>query len=305
LNERGNSAWQAWVGAAAFLLLIVVALLLKRPAPEPERPAPPPPAKARPVAPPPLDRAGLIAAAGRAANAWAIGAPPPDPGLAGRSFELRLPFGCAGPSDADPGVDSTGWRYDPETQTLRVTAALQTFTEAPLLAAIAAGAEFETAEGFWIERPWILADTCPRPVPAPLPPPAAAADAPVAPAADKGAGPAEVAADGSGEQAPTLAPAADPPVLGIVELSVPGAPRARRRDGQAYQLVRRIAPAELQAGQGFRLAISGRIEALPGRGAIGCHAATPDRRPRCLIFARIGRVAIENGTTGEVLAEWE
>lgn len=312
LSEPRNPAWQAWLGAAAFLLLIGVALMLKRPAEEPAQPAPPPPrAAASPVAPPPLDRAGLIAAAERAAHAWAIGAPPPDPDLAGRSFELRLPFGCDGPLDP-AAPEATGWRYDAATQTLRVAVSSQTLTGTDLLAAIAADAAFETAEGFWIARPWILTDACPRVPAAPGPQRDAGA------AAAGGSGPAEPveSAEPEGERPPAAAPPAAAsdamsgqpsvlPELGIVELSAPGAPRARRRDGQAYQLVRRMPAAELRAEQGFRLVISGRIEALPGRGAIGCHADTPERRPRCLIFARIARVTIENGVSGDVLAEWE
>lgn len=304
MNEPRHSAWQAWIAASGFVLLILFAFVLKRPGPEPAalpaRPAPPPAPSARPspVAPPPLDRAALIAAGHRAASAWATGAPPADGGLVGRSFTLRIPFSCAGPSAPD-ALAPMGWRYDAEAQTLRIRVAPQTFTDTKLLQAIAGTAEFETAEGFWIDRPWILSDACPTPPPPePAPAPEEAAPPDEAEAAE-----AEAEAGEEPAEAPTPAPPRQ--TLGLVELSAPGAPRARRRDGQAYQLVRKIAPDALRAEQGFRLVVEGRIEALPGQGALACHADRRDVPPRCLIFARIARVAIENGATGERLAEWE
>src|SRR5688572_18646717 len=79
------------------------------------------PAPDSPVLPrqPPLDRAGLFAAVARAASAEASGA---DDGSAqrmldGRQFELRLRFGCGGPS-AQLRDDWLGWSFDSERRTL-------------------------------------------------------------------------------------------------------------------------------------------------------------------------------------------
>lgn len=319
MNEPRHSAWQAWIAASGFVLLILFAFVLKRPSPEPRAapaPAPAPirsaPAANTPVAPPPLDRSALIEAARRAGSAWATGAPAPEAGLAGRSFRLSIPFGCEGPAEGET-MPAMGWRYDEAAETLRIRVAPQTFTDTPLLRAIVEDAEFETAEGFWVDRPWILSDACPARAPAEDVAVAAEADA-----AEQRASPKAVSDDaerggaGGGEagEGEAGAGAVEPPApsprqsLGIVELSAPGAPRARRRDGQAYQLVRRIAPDALAAERGFRLLVEGRIEAPAGQSALGCHAARRTLPPRCLIFARIARVAIENGTTGEMLGEW-
>ena len=112
-----------------------------------------------PVAEAPLDREALLLAAMRAASAFAAGADDSaeQRRLAGKRFELRLRFGCGGPDAADEG---RGWRFDAKQRTMRLKVAPDISGDDPVAAAIA-GDAFETIEGFWLRRPWLLTAVCP------------------------------------------------------------------------------------------------------------------------------------------------
>ena len=107
-------------------------------------------------------RADLIALASQASDALASGRPLPKAAadLAGQRFELRLPFGCRGPSDADSN-SSMRWRYDAEAKALRVHVAPVIWRGADLGASEDGSATGTIAEGFWISRPWTASETCP------------------------------------------------------------------------------------------------------------------------------------------------
>lgn len=132
--------------------------------PTPQPSAWPSPVVAEPPAPKQtLGRADLLAIARAAADAFASGQPAPSDlaALAGRRFDVRLPFGCHGP--ADPAAP-LGWTYDADAGTLRVRA-----TPARLVPAEWPGAA-EVIEGFWIDQPWRSAEGCAAASPAAAPP---------------------------------------------------------------------------------------------------------------------------------------
>ena len=287
MTDRRTSGWRAWAAAGIFVGLVVAGVLITRPAPEPAprpvaTPTPTPIIPAIPQPLPPLSRGDLIDAANLAASSFASGEQRPASDLPGRRFALSMPFGCAGPA-ADLKNVPTGWSYDADEGALRAKVTPEVWTEAPVLKAIAAGATFEAAEGFWIERPWQRTEACPAKVVAPQPGPI-------------------------GTPAPELEPTASPPArqtLGLVELFEPGTKREDRRNGRPYQAVKGIESGELPLDRGLRLVVEGRLVALANGHAIGCWSPSPDLRPVCMINVRFDRIAITGPTGEHVLAEWK
>lgn len=266
-------------GVGAALTLLAAGFLAGRgTAPEPEAVAPPPRAQApapsptlSPMAPAVLDRAALLAAARLAADAFAAGRSTPleVAAIAGRRVELRLPFGCSGPS----AVLNTpfGYRYDEAAQTLRVRVQ-PVLWEPTAWVPLQSVADVEAVEGFWVPRPWTTAETCP-------------ADARVA------AG----ASDAPDEQ-----------TLALAQFYGAGGSRVGRSRGDAFEATRRVAPEALQLAQGLRLRLTGRVTPAPGDGPIVCRAlGGPERRPTCLVSVSFAEIAIENPATGATLAAWD
>src|SRR3546814_12430280 len=66
-------------------------------------------------------------------------------------FELLLPFGCSGPSEAGTSLPMQ-WRYDEADGTLRVSVKPMMWSEADWN--LDDRASTAAAEGFWITRPW-------------------------------------------------------------------------------------------------------------------------------------------------------
>jgi hypothetical protein len=225
-----------------------------------------------PASPSVLGRTELIEAAARAASAFAAGqpAPPENIRLAGQRFALRLPFGCGGPVSDENELGPAGWFYDAETQTLRAQVTPEVWSETPWAVAGSGGRPFESAEGFWIARPWSPSDDCPA-----------------------------RRSDGApGQQA-------SPQTLGIARFFEPGAPRAERRNGAAYQLSKNVTPANAPGPSGLRLLIEGRLSVDPSRQPVGCWSATSENRPVCVFNARFDRIAITNPSGETVFAEWK
>lgn len=291
--------WRALLAGGVFVALLIAAVLIARPDdarlekdpdPVPEL-APPPIAAPRP----PLTRADLIDAAARAADAHARALPVPaeDNILAGRRFSLRLPFGCTGPAAAD-GQASMSWSYDEEEQTLRVSVAPHIWTDAEPVRTAASGMEYEAAEGFWIERPWLQSGDCPSPPQR-------------VPSAEKARN-----ADESKQMLPTRPKEAAERAtateargtLALVELFAVGSRRAVRRNGRPYSIVTKIAPGEIDLSRGLRLVLTGRLKSFAGHSPIACSGAGVNERPLCLIRAEIDRVAITDASGQRLLGEW-
>ncbi|MCX7586997.1 hypothetical protein OUA97_11425 [Phenylobacterium sp. 58.2.17] len=244
------------------------------PPPPPPKIEPPPPEPAKIIAPPPsLGRADLLAAAAAAASAYAAGAAAEgaDP-LAGRSFTIRTPFGCA-PDRAKPSPGLAGRALRAKGQAeLSLTPA--DWTQSPLVAAAVEAKVWDAVEGYWIDRPWLSSEVCP---------PGAA------PAGDD----AEI-------------PAPSPQTLGLAAVFEPEGSRFGRRNGRAYSFTLRgvdKTPPEPPA-KGYRLVLEGRFTAFPDGRSIHCRAESPDRRPLCVAAAQLDRVAFEDGDTSAVISEW-
>ena len=246
---------------------------------------------------PALDRAALLAAVAQAASASASGSELPEDlrSLDGRQFEVRVRFGCRGPSDPS-GDEWLAWSLEPETRTVRVRARPTISKDEPLVARMG-GQESEAVEGFWIPRPWLLQAACP------------AMAAITAPADSQDAG-------GDQQDSATLAPETDAddaeraeplPVgqrVGIAQFFTSSDPRTRRRDNRPYEAVHTLKADQPVGSQGFNLVLSGRLRAVPGRRVIECSAAGPDTPPDCIVSVQFQRVWIEQPESREVIAEW-
>lgn len=246
--------------------------------------AEPPPVPAEPVAlatpekspsilptvSPVLGRAELIAAVSAAADASAGGESLPNKidQLAGRRFELRLPFGCGG-EPTDPS-GALRWDYDEAEEALRLRASPVRWNEADWLPAAGGAAEsaVEAVEGFWIPRPWTSSETCPQII--------------------------------KGGQ-----PVAPEQTVGLAQLHTMASSRVGRRDGDAFEAVEKLAPGALDAGQGFRLRLSGQVEPAPDGRPIICRMDSAEARPICLVLVRLDQVAFESARSGTTIAVWD
>lgn len=254
---------------------------------------------------PPIDRAGLLAAVSQAASATAAGTEMPKSvrSLDGRQFEVRIRFGCGGPS-ADLEERWLGWSFDADEGRIRVRATPTVSIDDPLVERIS-DEGIEAVEGFWIMRPWLLAPACP-------------ASAAVRPSiADQQSQATEDDMQDEHRQTrPAKAPVdpADQPVwprlpaaaprIGIAQFFTREDPRSSRRDMRPYQADHRLGEGEALSTQGYNLVLSGRLRALPGRGVIHCIARSADTPPECIVSAEFLRVWIEQPETRKVIAEW-
>lgn len=234
---------------------------------------------------PPIDRAGLLAAVAQAASSAASGAalPPELRAMDGRQFEIRIRFGCRGPSN-DLQQEWLGWSYDAQSRTVRVRARPTISAVEPMVARLSD--QVEAVEGFWIPRPWLLQPACPA---------TAAIDAA---AAKQEPEPTDDPADKQSEPVPAA------PRIGIAQFFTSTDSRTGRRDNRAYEAVHTLAEGQAIGSQGFNLVLSGRLRALPGRGVIECVASNADSPPECVVSAEFQRAWIEQPETREVIADW-
>lgn len=250
---------------------------------------------------PPLDRSGLLAAVAQAASRSAAGDADraAQRKLEGRPFEVRIRFGCRGPTDE---LDEAwlGWSFNPERRRLRVRARPTIAKEEPLVAALAPG-EYEAVEGFWIPRPWLLDPVCPP----------AAAVRPQPQAEQRDEEPAQPQSQARGDAAraePQPAEVADPvprwPRIGIAQFFTETDPRTGRRGGRPFESIKILKEDQPLGSQGFLLVLSGRLRALPGAQVIGCSSTGPDSPPECIVGAEFDRVWIEDPATRSVVAQW-
>lgn len=254
---------------------------------------PPPPVIEKPVAritkvlpkpEPPLGRADILAAVARAADAQAGGQPQPeaDRSLVGRSFTLKVPFGCGGPlpkEERKPRATEQpiqrGWRYSEASGALQLIFGLDDWSKADWIAPLAGDTPHDQVEGFWLPRPWTSSETCP----------------PVAP--------------GHGEAEAKAAPAAVPAerTVGLAQFFAQGAPRTLQRGGRPYSAtVKRDSAPE--AGNFFHLVVEGRIAGFADGQPIHCQSASTDQRPSCVVATEFTTISFEDSSTGETVARW-
>lgn len=302
----------AWRVAAAITNILILSACDRDPAPPPvTEPSEPPPT----VQTTTLSRAEIVAALSLAASAHAVGAPPGDAAtIAGRTFSIRLPFGCFGAAEAGnaralevagDGLASWTWSADRTTQTLSLTPV--DWTRSTLLLDAGATPNWDFVEGYWIARPWLEGDACPSR------PPASPA---VAPAADVAGGGAQDAAEDAdaaetdaaqaGDASPTAVASPPPPfTAGLASIRAEDASRVGRRQGEPYSFtVRAAADAPLAApADGYRVVLQGRISTFPDGHAVRCSSQNPNRRPVCVAAVVLDSVAFETAE-GQRLSEW-
>jgi hypothetical protein len=242
------------------------------PRPEPATPV----ASAQPTAPATptgegiLRRAELIELAARAADALTSGEDARDQigAVAGQRFELVLPFGCSGPNETGPTMR---WDYDDASEALRITVEPTSWDRGQW--GLPDAARFEVAEGFWISRPWSSSEACPQ-------------------------GGSAVAPDTDAITLPGQ-------TLAIAQFFGDAAHRDARRDGRAYETVKRVPAGQFDGSGGFLLRVTGRIDVVPGGGPVHCvQPGGAEQRPACVIAVRMDEVAIENPVTGDMVASW-
>lgn len=249
------------------------------PAPVAKAPTPAPAAVV--TAPSALTRAEILAALNSAA-ANPMGGLAEQTGLTGRTFVLRLPFGCAGPREAGAvgieGLASATWAKDRASLRLSVTPA--DWARSPVVLAPGSEPAWDGVNGFWIARPWLASDRCP-----------AAPEAPADPEVETSAAP---------------RPAASPMTAGLAAILTSEGSRLGRRDTRdAYSFVVRGSdgrPPE-PATSGYRLVLEGRIGSFPDGAAIRCLSESPDRRPVCVTAVQLDVIAFEDAE-GVRLSEW-
>ena len=247
-------------------------------------PATKPVPAATPVAPQPvtaLTRGELVSAAGQAASSYALGlsSTETDP-LDGRSFTVRIPFGCNGPSSGESGADGGGdglarWSWGPERKTIRLSVTPGDWTGSALTVQPGPGsaaASWEAVEGFWVPQPWLASESCPTV---------------------------------QGDPLQTAETAASPQTIGIAAVFETGGSRIGRRNGKAYAFtVRPDGNQPLAAPTaGYRLLLEGRVVGFPGGRALRCRAPGPDQRPVCVVAVQLDKVTFEDAG-GATLSAW-
>lgn len=234
----------------------------------------PPPEALSPPAPKtveaPLDREAILSLARRAEDATASNAELPAEliRVAGKRFDLVIPFGCDGPSDPKSSA-SMRWSYDSETETLRITVVPDRWTTKEWRIGDSPDGPTEM-RGFWIARPWSSATTCVEP-----------------------RGPQTIAGIDA-----TVLPGQTLAIASLIEFE--DASKAR-----PLKIVRRVAAEDFDPTQGFRLRVVGRI--VPPAGANPIHCIEPggrEQRPLCLMAASFGEFRIESPTDGTVFGAW-
>lgn len=265
------------VGGAGFFLGRTTSSQQTPSAPSTAATATPPTSSFLPEAEPILTRSDIIELANLAADAAATGIAPPARvrEAADRRFELAVPFGCFGAAGEDSAAPLR-WRYDDESEALRVHVAVTAWTASDW--ALSDADPIEAIEGFWVTRPWSSGRACP-------------------PQSD----------NAENAQAETATAARQ--TLAVAQFFRGDVRREALREGRPFQLVKRVPGALFAARDGLRLVLSGRIERVPGTSgpAPPVHCIQPDGiagRPVCVVAVALDQVRVENPASGEILASW-
>lgn len=268
-----------------------------------------------------IDREKLIMDILHAASAAALGSDDAEEqrALDGKKFEVKIRLGCSGPVEQDA---KTGWNFDSESRTLRLRAAPTISMEDPMVAEIAVE-DAEAAEGFWLERPWILTSACPK-----EPRPNAvdlgvltsasgvttsiASLARNAPPASSGAAriddqsrPPERAAPGLSTDR-NATPAVQPRTVrfGLVQFYTDADARTHRLSRRPLEAVETLKPGEAPGEEGFDLVLAGRLRAVPGGKVISCTVHSAQQPPDCLVSVHFDQIRMERPGTAGAVATW-
>ena len=263
-----------------------------------------------PIAEPPIGREALLLAAARAGSAAALGRNDAawQRGLDGKRFEVRIRFGCPARRSVTERGSRFEVRFDEEDRTLRLRAAPDLNLNDKTIALLSSET-VEVVEGFWIERPWLLADGCPR-----VPQVRQDAGQPEAsgrsPAGEDAAAspPPEPERPGSRTAEDVKGGAGVPSVsdrrIGLAQFFTDVDSRTGRRDHRAYEATRVLKEGEQPSTEGYNLVLSGRLRAQPLGRVISCAVVSIDAPPQCAVSAVFDRVWIERPDSKQILAEW-
>jgi hypothetical protein len=251
-----------------------------------------------PIVEPPMNRSAILQAVAKAASAAALGRDDAaeQRSLDGDRFEVRIRFGCVAASGAGSAKGPFNVRFDEKERTLRLRATPDLDRSDANVAALG-GEAVEAVEGFWMYRPWMLEAGCPAT-------PAARTSR------DEAALASETQADEatSTRKADTLSQAPTPAStvlrVGIAHFFTETDSRAGRRDRRAYEATKVLPEGGQPSRSGYDLALSGRLEPVPGRKIINCRVQGPNSPPECIVSAQLDRVRMEIPGTNEILSEW-
>jgi hypothetical protein len=209
--------------------------------------------------------------------------------LDGKRFEVRIRFGCRNlESQLAPGAGPFSVRYDASDRTLRVRASPDVTIDDPRIKRLA-DRSIEAVEGFWMRRPWLLADGCPA-VPTSSEPEATEA------------------AEASSGQEETSAEAISKPQtshrVGLAQFYTEADSRTSRRGDRPYETTKVLNEKEQPSPSGYNLVLSGRLRELSAGRVILCRNESTNEPPECLVSVDFDRVWIEKPGSREVLAEW-
>lgn len=267
--------------AAAAGSALTFAFVVKAPEPEAasQRPTAPKPSPAVkepespiiPLPPPPLDRSALLSAAAAAADAIAGGSalPRSNADLLGRSFVLRLPFGCRG-EKRDGEKSWAGWVFNPKSRALRLSARTSDLGQADWMKELAGEMTFDAVEGFWIARPWTRADQC-----------------------------ADLKKQTAGAMATALSEQ-----LAIAQFFSPEGSRTLRRGERPYSSTVKLTEDEAPSAAGYQMQLEGRLTGFPDGQPVHCVQHDSDLPPRCVIAVEFERVAFIAPGKDQPLVEW-
>lgn len=231
-----------------------------------------------------LGRADILAAVAAAADEAAAGNPLPQSNLelSDRSFDLTLPISC------EDGITGNwgSWRYDPSSKVLRVTFTRHSWGTEPLFTELANGHAFETAEGFWIERPWTRSAECPR-------------------TRNSKSSPNTADDVGVKNDAATPVSAHSDQGLALVQYFTSDAPRTLLRGNRPYAYTAKLTDEAAATSRALRIRIQGRITGYADGQPVHCVSRHTSQPPTCAVAVEFGKIALENAVTGETLADWE
>ena len=261
-----------------------------------------------PVVDPPMDREALLLAVARAASSAGLGLDDAavQRKLDGRRFEVRLRFGCKPDGTAADADGRFTVRFDEKDRTLRLSASPDLGLDDVPVEALGKTAEgasdeanvIEAAEGFWLRRPWLLADGCP-----PTSPPDQAAMEMRVDASEPGQSQPATAPGGTSADSGSPSKEANERV-GLAEFYTSTDSRTGRRDERAYEVTKVLGEGEQPSTQGYNLVLSGRLRAKPLGRVISCSIAAPGEPPQCIVSAQLDTVLIERPDSKQVLAKW-
>jgi hypothetical protein len=223
---------------------------------------------ALPLPDPALDRRAFLAAVAAAASAHTASGDDrkAQAALDGRRFAIRIRFGCGGTA-SDEAVPLR-WTANAESTSFEIRANPDLSLDSQSLESLD-DQTIESVEGFWIPRPWLLDDACPRPV----------AGAPATP----------IALNES---------------VGLAEYFTADDSRVGRRSGRPYLATRKVDPEKGLPTNGLILLLEGKFRKWPDGKVIRCSGSGRNSAPSCVASAHLDRAAFLQPGDDAVIAEW-